>query len=180
MPTVLTHAVVAGAAVKALSKEDKQLRLWLTAVALSVLPDADVIGFYFGVRYGDFFGHRGFFHSPFFALILSVFCVAILFRNCRPFSWDWYKLVAFFFALGSSHGLLDAMTDGGLGIALLSPFNNARYFFGWAPIPVSPIGAAGFRTPRGLQVITWEVLFLWIPLLITLGAILTARRFRQR
>ncbi|MHC4444672.1 MAG: hypothetical protein ACYTF1_17650 [Planctomycetota bacterium] len=40
----------------------------------------------------------------------------------------------------ASHGLLYALTDGGLGIALLSPFDTTRYFFGWIPIQVSPIG----------------------------------------
>jgi hypothetical protein len=46
----------------------------------------------------------------------------------------------FFFLATASHGLLDAMTDGGLGVAFFSPFDKHRYFFPWTPIRVSPIG----------------------------------------
>ena len=41
------------------------------------------------------------------------------------------------------------MTDGGKGIALLSPFTNERFFLPWRFVPVSPIGASRFfRTRR--------------------------------
>jgi hypothetical protein len=40
----------------------------------------------------------------------------------------------------ASHGLLDTMTDGGLGCALLWPFSLTRFFAPWRPIPVAPIG----------------------------------------
>jgi inner membrane protein len=44
----------------------------LTIGALcSVIPDLDVIGFRFGIRYGDFWGHRGFTHSLVFAALLA-------------------------------------------------------------------------------------------------------------
>jgi inner membrane protein len=56
-----------------------------------------------------------------------------------------------------SHGLLDAMTDGGLGVALLWPWTPQRIFFPWRPIPVAPIGLHLFSL-RGLYVLGWEVL----------------------
>jgi len=34
-----------------------------------MLPDIDVIGFSFGIQYGDMFGHRGLTHSLCFALL---------------------------------------------------------------------------------------------------------------
>src|SRR5262245_32983238 len=40
--------------------------------ALSMLPDADTIGFAFGVRYADAWGHRGATHSLAFSLALGV------------------------------------------------------------------------------------------------------------
>ena len=40
--------------------------------ALSMLPDADVIGFSFGVRYGDPWGHRGATHSLTFAFVAVI------------------------------------------------------------------------------------------------------------
>jgi inner membrane protein len=57
-----------------------------------------------------------------------------------------------FFLITASHGILDAFTNGGLGIALFSPFDNSRYFFPFRPIQVSPIGA-GFFSMRGLRVL---------------------------
>ena len=47
------------------------------------LPDADVIGFRFGISYADAFGHRGFSHSLAFALLMGCagFGVAPLFLH---------------------------------------------------------------------------------------------------
>jgi inner membrane protein len=51
----------------------------------------------------------------------------------------------------ASHPLLDTLTNGGLGCALFWPFDDARYFAPWRPIPVSPIGL-GFFSPYGMFV----------------------------
>jgi inner membrane protein len=69
-----------------------------------------------------------------------------------------------------SHGLLDAMTDGGLGVAFFAPFHNERFFFPWTPIRVSPIGA-GFFSARGLTTLKSELLWVWLPCVVaaTLG-----------
>jgi len=63
----------------------------------------------------------------------------------------------------ASRGFLDAMTDGGLGVAFFSPFDNHRYFFPWRPIRVSPIGIGRFFSPRGLDVLQSELLWIWLP-----------------
>ena len=55
-----------------------------------------------------------------------------------------------------SHGLLDALTSGGLGVALLWPISDARFFAPWRPIPVARIGAA-FLSSRGLRVALTEL-----------------------
>src|SRR5262245_62425304 len=59
-------------------------------------------------------------------------------------------------AVLASHGLLDTLTDGGLGAALFWPFDLTRYFAPWRPIPVSPIGLA-FLSPYGLSVAATEL-----------------------
>jgi inner membrane protein len=72
------------------------------------------------------------------------------------------------------------MTDGGLGIALLSPFDNHRYFFPWTPIVVSPIGLRGFFSQWGLEVMISEVTYVWVPLLICLAAFrMIIRKFHK-
>ncbi len=64
---------------------------------------------------------------------------------------------AIFAALvAGSHGILDAMTTGGRGVALLWPLSTDRYFLPWRPIPVAPIGAR-FFSPAGLEVAAWEL-----------------------
>jgi len=57
----------------------------------------------------------------------------------------------YFFLATASHGLLDALTDGGLGVAFFAPFDNHRYFLPWRPIHVSPIGAGRFFTIAALK-----------------------------
>ncbi|HYX92236.1 MAG TPA: hypothetical protein VE782_11770, partial [Myxococcaceae bacterium] len=46
------------------------------------------------------------------------------------------------------HGLLDALTDGGLGAALFWPLTAARCFAPVLPIPVAPIGPGIFSMGR--------------------------------
>ncbi len=122
---------------------------------VSMLPDADVIGFGFGVEYGDPWGHRGATHSLLFAVAVGL-AIGVAGR--------WFKRPAARTALVAtvvlaSHGLLDTLTDGGLGCALLWPFDLTRYFAPWRPIPVAPIGLA-FLSPYGLIVsLTEAVLF---------------------
>jgi len=128
--------------------------------ALSLLPDADVIGFSFGVRYADPWGHRGATHSIAFALALAaaIGLAAPTFKLPRLRTW----VVAS--AVLVSHGLLDTMTDGGLGCALLWPFDLTRYFAPWRPIPVAPIGLY-FFSPYGLSVALTE-LVLFAPVVL--------------
>jgi len=148
----------------------------LLAAACSALPDLDVIGFRFGIAYGDLLGHRGLSHSlPFAALVAPALAFA-LFRDPR---WrpQRLRLTALLFVATASHGLLDAMTTGGLGVALFSPFDTTRYFFPFRPILVSPIGISSFLSARGLQVLGNEVLWLWLPAAL-LSATLAATVFR--
>ena len=180
LPTAITHVVVAAAAGKIYTNRKMPERFWMTAIFCSVVPDADVIGFSFGIRYGDFFGHRGFFHSIFFAFILSFVLTAIFFRDRKIFSPQWWKYVLFFFAVGASHGILDAFTNGGLGIALLSPFDNSRYFFPWTPIQVSPIGLRMFLSRWGLEVIACEIKYIWLPLLLIYAGSLLLRKAAEK
>jgi inner membrane protein len=85
------------------------------------------------------------------------------------------SLFLWFFAVTASHGLLDAMTDGGRGIAFFAPFSPHRYFFPWRPIAVSPIGA-GFFSARGLRVLVSEARWIWVPSAIIAASARLMRR----
>ena len=175
MPSIISHSVVGLAAGTAFSIKKQPKRFWLLSVICPVLPDADVIGFAFDIPYHHFFGHRGFFHSPFFAFILGVFVVNIFFRNEKIFSPPWLILTVYFFLITATHGILDAFTSGGLGIGLLSPFDDTRYFFPWTPIQVSPIGIGAFFSDWGLKVIFSESIWIWLPSILSAIFVKTLR-----
>ena len=140
-----------------------------------MLPDADVIGFRFGVRYGDFWGHRGFTHSLLFAgvlALLAAFLYATTLRDRIKFAW-------LLFIVTASHGVLDAMTNGGLGVAFFSPFDTHRYFLGWRPLHVSPLSVRGFLTDRGLRILWNEALWVWIPALAVGGSLYWLAQSRE-
>src|SRR5713226_760716 len=71
------HAAFLGATLADIKRPSAQLtRLWIVAALCSMLPDVDVIGFAFGIRYGDLWGHRGMTHSLLFAAVIG-FAVAL-------------------------------------------------------------------------------------------------------
>ena len=128
--------------------------------ALSLLPDADVVAFWLRIPYSAPFGHRGASHS--FVAAAAVGLLAGL--AARPLGQRFLRTALFSAAVVASHGLLDTLTDGGLGIALLWPFSNERFFAPWRPIPVAPIGM-GFLSERGMRVAMAELVYS-IPLAV--------------
>jgi inner membrane protein len=148
MPTILSHAIVPLAVAAAL--------VALLGAVLAVLPDADVIGFKLGVAYGADWGHRGASHSLLFALT-----AVLIVMTARPKLRSW-PIGLFLWASAASHGLLDTLTDGGKGAALYWPLLHERFFAPWQPIRVSPIGA-GFFSARGIETLTSEMIWIWLP-----------------
>lgn len=128
----------------------------LALSALSVLPDADFVAFMVGIPYPHPFGHRGMTHSLAFAALVGAVVAVGLRLQRRPVLLD-ALLAALVVA---SHGVLDAMTTGGLGIEFFWPVDTHRYFLPWRFIPVAPLGAH-MLSGRGLSVLLTEaVLFL--------------------
>jgi inner membrane protein len=160
----LGHIAVGMAAARIYPDERRSSRLTLSSTlfwsAVSFLPDADVVGFAMGVRYADEWGHRGATHSLVFAVAVGAIigAAAPLFRRPRAHARGAIRTGVLASIVLASHGLLDTLTDGGLGIALLWPFDLTRYFAPWNPIPVSPIGL-GFFSPYGMYTASVELLF---------------------
>jgi inner membrane protein len=131
---------------------------------LSVLPDVDAIGFWMGVPYGAPLGHRGLTHSFAFAALLALAALWTLRRlSCSGSALAPGFLFAYLFLCAASHGVLDGMTDGGLGVAYFAPFSNERFFLPWRPIRVSPISVGGLFDARGLSVLASEIVWIWLP-----------------
>lgn len=180
MASVFTHALFALALGKVCAAAKMPARFWVLSALCAVVPDADVIAFFFGVAYGDVLGHRGLTHSLVFALLAACAVVFVFFRGAesrRGFKTG--ALVLYFFLVTASHGVLDALTDGGLGVAFFAPFDRARYFFPWRPLAVSPIGVGSFFSEWGLRVIASELAWVWLPSLLLVGVALLLRRSRR-
>lgn len=176
MPTIFTHALVPLALGAGLGSRVVPPRLVAAGMALAVLPDLDVVAFQLGVPYGSSLGHRGFSH----ALPVAALCAAAGAACSRRLGSTPLTTFLFLFFAMASHGLLDACTNGGSGIALLWPFTDARYFAPFTPIEVSPIGLARFLSARGAAVMASELLWVWLPCIVLALALLAARRFQSR
>ncbi len=163
MASVLSHAVVGVAAASIGAAKGTPAKFWVLSAVCAVLPDADVLAFRFGMSYGDVFGHRGFFHSLLFASFIGVLATTLFFRDEQILSQKWLLLCGYFSLVTASHGILDAFTRGGAGVALLAPLDNTRYFFPWTPIAVSPLSLRAFFSGWGLRVLSNEFFWIWIP-----------------
>jgi inner membrane protein len=159
----LGHVAVGVAAARWRSGRHGPRRLgWVMAglAMLSLLPDADFVAFGLGIPYAHPLGHRGMAHSPAFAALVGLALGLMLRLRGRPALADALLVTA----VVASHGLLDAMTTGGLGVEFLWPLDPRRFFLPVQFIPVAPLGSR-MLTARGLSVLLTEtVLFLpaWI------------------
>lgn len=174
--SVFSHAIAAVAIGTAFWRPSVPPRYWIAGALLAAVPDLDSIGFRFGIQYGDMLGHRGLTHSLLFALVLSALVVAIVFPSGAgpvPRGQVWLYL----YLATASHGVLDALTNGGLGVAFFAPLDNTRYFFPFTPIEVSPISVRAFFSEWGARVLASELVWVWMPsALLAAGALWLRRR----
>jgi len=129
MPSVFSHAIAAVALGGAAVGGPSRVRIWVLGALCAVAPDLDVVSLRFGIRYGDILGHRGLSHSIFLAAVLAT-VVTIFVRHTWPESPGAARLWPFFFVATASHGLLDSMTNGGLGVAFFRSPTIATFFTG--------------------------------------------------
>lgn len=159
MPSAFGHALFAASLTPFRPYRGNLLSTLLISMACATIPDLDVIGFDFGIKYGDMLGHRGITHSILFAMLLGMSISYFFFKEkCIDFiSISWY-----FFICTISHGIFDAMTTGGLGVGFFIPFSGERYFFPFRPIPVSPLNIESFFTAYGWSILKQELFFIGI------------------
>lgn len=163
MPTIVTHGFVGVFFGKLFPWKTQPLRFWILTIFLPMLPDADVIAFFFHIPYDHVLGHRGFSHSFSFAILSASLVTTMFFTRELLISKTWWKYTLYFFIIIASHGILDALTNGGMGIAFWAPFENTRYFFPWRPLRVSPIGIMEFISYAGLKTAISELKWIWLP-----------------
>jgi inner membrane protein len=176
MPSSFSHAVAAIALGKAYTSRPMPARFWWLSAACAIAPDFDVMCTRLGIAYTDMFGHRGITHSLLFALILSALITLVAFRK-PPEGVSRWSLLAFFFLATASHGLLDAMVEGTLGVAFFAPFSADRHFLLWRPIVSSPVGWS-FFSAAGASVLINEFVWLWLPSIAIVSAQWMRKRFK--
>lgn len=152
----------------------------LVCVVCTIIPDVDVLLFQFGVEYSHPLGHRGFSHSILFALLFGAFISYFYTLNKKKSLRQKTGLALLFSLCTLSHGLLDAMTSGGLGVGFFIPFENSRYFFPFRPIKVSPIGIEGFFSKWGLRVLKSEAIWIGIPCIVLIAGRLLLEKAIQK
>ena len=180
MASIFTHAIAAGALGTVKFPKKEVIKYFLLGIFCASFPDIDVLAFKLGIPYEHPFGHRGFFHSLIFAYLQGLFIVRIFYADLTFASRDSMTIGFYFFCCGVSHSVLDAMTNGGLGVAFFAPFDNTRYFLPWRPIQVSPLDVDSFFGEKGINVLKSELYYVMIPsLLLVLGGF-GIRKFRSR
>ncbi|MNK13485.1 Inner membrane protein YbcI [compost metagenome] len=159
MPSIFTHAAIPLALWCAADRGRIATPLLAAGVVAAMLPDADVLAFALLIPYADSFGHRGASHSILFATLLAALA-ALLRTHLHATA---VQAAAFVGISALSHPLLDALTSGGLGVALWWPWSGERQFAPWRPIRVSPF-AGQFFSARGLATVLSELRWVWLPL----------------
>ena len=178
MPSAPTHVVATSAIAAFFHRPRVPWHLWFFGALLAVAPDLDVIMFRFGVKYADLLGHRGLTHSLLAAAVVSFVLVLLFYRDgTGPLSWN--QVWLFLFLCMASHGVLDALTKGGLGVAFFAPFSAKRYFFPERPLAVSPLDIKAFLTSRGLAILINEMKWVWAPSIGLAAVVLTFRAWRR-
>lgn len=181
MPSAFTHIFFAETLGKTSYREQKMpLRFWGVTAVCSVLPDIDILGYYTGIKYGSLLGHRGFFHSLAFALLLAIFVMFLFFPSIVRYSRRWWGMLVFFFFVTATHGLLDSMTDKGSGVGFFIPFDNTRYFMPWRPVYASPMRIERIFSWAGLEtmsrVLLNEIIWIWTPMILVYAVVSIYRR----
>ena len=178
MPSAFTHALVRAAAAQMLPSEVPRVRVTVFCAVAASIPDADFVAFNLGIPYGEPFGHRGFSHSLLFAIVLGGLAPLLLPRGWRLNSRRVVAVAVIGMAAVASHGLLDAATDAGLGIGFFLPISDARFFFPFRPLETASMDPLRFFSGRGLEVLSSEVVWVWIPLIVISSLHQLLRRMR--
>ena len=163
MPTVLTHSVVSLTLGKSI-KWKQSSKITFCSFVCGSLPDFDFIGRYFGVKYIDHWGHRGWTHSLISAVLIGLILSYLCSQKSLLPRLGWWLYFSF---LTSTHSLLDMCTNGGHGVALLAPWSNIRLFFPqqYRVIQVSPMHFDSFTWNRLAPVFMSEVIWIIAPVL---------------
>lgn len=152
-------------------------RVWVLATACALAPDLDWFTAFVPATAGTSLAHRGLSHSLLAAGLIAVAAMVMGLRPQLGSPRHWACMLSAAF----SHGLLDACTFGGTGVAFLLPLSDARFVCVWQPLFVSPIPLSGKLLDWLLLSLGTEVIWIGLPaaLVVTTPRVLQWVRLRR-
>lgn len=139
-------------------------RIAWAAALCAVWPDLDLITLAFEIRPNEPLGHRGLAHSLVVALAVALVVSLVGFRKLGIASKPWFRVLGFLAFAAASHGLLDAMTSGDVGVALLAPLDGTRHLAPFKLVAACPGGFDEYLGAWGALTLANELLYVVIPL----------------
>ena len=161
MPSLLGHAVAGLAITSAFHGSKVPRRTWALAVFCAVAPDLDWFVSLLNLHRGHALNHRGAAHSLFAAMVLAAVVFLMGFRRDQRRAAVWLCLTV----AALSHGLLDACTAGGVGVALFMPFSDTRWACLWQPGWVAPLPVGREHVHTFLDSLWNEAFWIGLPAL---------------
>jgi len=176
MPSLFGHAVAGLALTSAFHGDRLPRRTWALAATCAMAPDLDWFVSLLNLHRGHVLNHRGAAHSLFGAVVIAalVFLAAYRRDQRRPVVWLCLTLAAL------SHGLLDACTSGGVGVALFMPFSETRWACLWQPGWVAPLPLGREHVYTFLDSLWNEAAWIGLPALVVVGWSRLMRQVRLR
>jgi len=171
MPSLLGHAAAGLALNAAFADGRPPARTWALAAVCALAPDLDWFTAFLHLPYGHVLNHRGATHSLAAAALIASSAMLLGLRAHLRSPRIWLCM----FAAAFSHGLLDACTLGGVGVAAFLPFSHARYVCVWQPIRVSPIPLSAGLFTRFMAALWTEAVWIGLPSILLVTATRAAR-----
>jgi inner membrane protein len=131
--------------------ENRGMKAALAFSAVSLLPDCDMLGRAAGLPDSALLGHRGALHSFAFAVLVGL-AARIFARSGRA--------ALFSFAVAASHGALDMLDTGALGVAYFWPLTDRRFFWPLRFLPGPPPGEHWLTAAGARSVVSGAVFFV--------------------
>jgi inner membrane protein len=176
MSSLFGHALAGLAISAAFTQSRPPRRTWAFAMACALAPDLDWFTGFLRSADGTSLAHRGMSHSLIAAALIATAAMLIGFRPHLRSPRHWACMLGAAF----SHGLLDACTFGGTGVAFLLPFSKARFVCLWQPIFVSPIPLSGKLLDWLLFSLGTELVWIGLPASLVFAAPRVIQRVRLR
>ena len=176
MPSLLGHAAAGLAITSAFHRDRLPKRTWVLAAFCAVAPDLDWFVSLLNLHRGHVLNHRGAAHSLFAALLVAAAVYFLGFRKDQRRGAVWLCLTV----AALSHGLLDACTAGGVGVALFMPFSETRWACIWQPGQVAPLPYGREHVSTFLDSLWNEAFWIGLPALAVSGWSRLARQVRIR